>query len=654
MSRNLATVASGSRMLLISLFLSTLIGCGGGGKRSLLPPVVREETVHDLRDLFEEANIEVANPEAPPHPDGLFVGVKRAQVKGGGNRPVVLLPPPASVSYDLELPDSPCEFRFALGLGIKPEQPPGKVGFRVLIDDELQLEKELAPGPDGGWVDWVEAKVDLRPMQGKRIKITLQTTCSPEDEAKMIPAGFAVPVIVTRKELPRLESRPDQMNVLLVLVDTLRADHLSCYGYSRPTSPRLDELVTKSALYTNAISQAPWTWPATASILTSLYPNSHGVVEADQCYLAEEAETLAEAFQNRGFSTWGISSNSLICEAQNFDQGFETFQVAAQEPANVLTDKFLEWLPTAEKSAFFAYLHYLDPHYPYDPPHEARMQVAPELFGPDAQAALERIDKGQVTMAAVQGLEGDKEHVVGLYDGEIRHWDTHFGRILDTLKEKNLLSRTLIVVTSDHGEEFWEHGHCGHSKTLYQELLHVPLIVHDPRKPTAIRVDSLVETIDIYPTLCRATDITPGRGISGRVLPGLPGITSGTPPDGMAFSSTCMAWKEPAGRMLVNQQAIVTDDLKLIRRQKKEGSEEHLESLFDLKNDPGEKSDISTTRKNDTQMLASHLAKWLQDHPLRRGSKQAWISETLRQKLEALGYMEEEDQNSPKGKPEEN
>jgi len=625
------------------LVLTTPLGCGTR-KGDGLPPIVREIVHFDLYERFDEAILEARNPQAPPHPGSLFVGAKRVHLAIGGERPALLLPPPATMVYELDLPDRPCVFRFALGLSPAPGRSEAAVRFQVLIDGKVAFEKVLGHGKDGLPVDWHDAAVDLTPYRRRRVRLTLSTSPANEDLPGPVAAGFATPRIVTEEALPRLEEASGRPNVLVVLVDTLRADHLSCYGYSRPTSPCLDALARESALYERVISQAPWTWPATASIFTSLYPNAHGVVSADRCYLRESIVTLAELFQDAGYTTWGISANSLICRAQNFHQGFEIFHELFHEPADRITDEFLGWLPEASNRVFFAYLHYLDPHHPYDPPEAARRAIAPELFGPDATETLRRIETGKGGRA-IQALERDKEHVIALYDGEIRHWDTQFGRIVEALRSRGLLDKTVIVVTSDHGEELWEHGHLGHAKTLYQEVLHVPLVLHARGMVRPGRIASLAETTDILPTLCALAAVDGPPGISGRVLPGVKDASS-PPARDRAFASTSLAWRGAAGRRLIDQEAILTGSMKLIRSQVDEGSDDRRYELFDLAEDPGEHSELSAAERGELLGMRTELERWIAEHPLDRTVPRTLLSEALRGRLRALGYLADDEQPS--------
>ncbi len=309
-------------------------------------------------------------------------------------------------------------------------------------------------------------------------------------------------------------------NVLLITIDTLRADHLSAYGYSRKTSPRIDSIAARGILYENAIAQAPNTHPSTAAIVTSRYPSDLGGNPFK--YIPYSAATLAEAFRNAGYRTSAVVSNVWLRTSMGFDQGFEGFddesamsefyadgeRVAWKNAADV-SDAALSWLESRPDGPFFLWVHYLDPHHPYEPPPEYR-----EAFSTSYSANAEFIrglaakPTGEQTRMLTYMGRGkipvtDEQFaaIVDQYDGEIAYADAQIGRLLDFLASRSLADHTIVAVTADHGEEFRDHGGWGHSHTLHRELLHVPLIVAYPGAPAGKRVESTARLIDLAPTL---------------------------------------------------------------------------------------------------------------------------------------------------------
>jgi len=296
------------------------------------------------------------------------------------------------------------------------------------------------------------------------------------------------------------------INIILIVIDALRADHLGCYGYPLKTSPNLDALAREGVRFDECYTPVSWTKPSVASLMTSLYPGEHGAVRGGDI-LPGEVVTLAELFREEGWNTAGFVTNPHLKSDFNYNQGFDlfddsltrdkifeiairelpfyfvirslsgkTFDLTDRDRADLLNRKVFSWLELNQEGNFFAYLHYMDPHAPYDPPGEYR-QIFPALPDDDTSRAL------------------------SLYDGEIRFADNAVGELIEHLKVLGIYDRTAIIVTSDHGEAFGEHGDFGHGHTIYQDQLHVPLIISYPSSPSGIVVSSPVSTLDILPTL---------------------------------------------------------------------------------------------------------------------------------------------------------
>jgi len=308
---------------------------------------------------------------------------------------------------------------------------------------------------------------------------------------------------------------PDAPNVVLVTIDTLRADHLSCYGYERPTSPFLDEVARSGARFDEPVAAAAWTKPATGTILTGLYPSRHGALyHGSSLQLPEGEQTLAEAFRNAGYATAGFVTNPNIKKVFEFDRGFQeyfdspvedTITLAAirgsvfggllmrwarhqfnwkyENDVLQMNEHILSWLAKNRDQRFFLYLHYIDPHIPYSPPEPYKSE-----FTRERDEFL---------------LFNDRKREVGLdlYDGEIRYVDEGLSHVADSLREFGLWDNTLFVVTSDHGEEFFEHGVLGHGFSLYQPVIRVPLLMTGPGVPEGVVVADPVPIVDLAATL---------------------------------------------------------------------------------------------------------------------------------------------------------
>jgi arylsulfatase A-like enzyme len=299
------------------------------------------------------------------------------------------------------------------------------------------------------------------------------------------------------------ESHP---NVLLLVVDTLRADHLGTYGYPLETSPVIDRFAAQHLQFDHAVSTAPWTSPSVASLFTGLYPTAHGVdhrLRRNQLpydAISEDFTTLAEVFAAAGYRTAGVTANAWVSSERGYSQGFQQWIEVRRVRArriNHLGIEFLEsWRGSSEP--FFLYLHYMDPHPPLRVPREFR-----ELFDADSYDFLP--PSAKLRDEAV------------LYDAEIRYLDTALGELFAYLEEAGLWEDLVVVLVADHGRQFLEHGEWGHGKELYNEETHVPFLLKaDGRRG---HVESTVSTIDLYPTLLRVAGLGWPGPVQGVALP---------------------------------------------------------------------------------------------------------------------------------------
>lgn len=310
---------------------------------------------------------------------------------------------------------------------------------------------------------------------------------------------------------------PLRPNVVLYLVDTLRADVLGAYGFKGPTSPRFDAFARESLLFEDASAQAPWTRASVASLFTGLLVSEHGV-DREHRALAASRETIAERLKASGYRTCAFVANHLVDPRFGFAQGFDTWNEGGESfhdrPAVELVHRGLRCVSSGE-GPFLLYIHANEPHSPYEPTAASRGLFDSKSYrGSKDTKALLRL--GQIGTLAPDGLEFLKRR----YRGEVRDSDTAFGRLVDGLRERGQLDRSVVVFTADHGEEFREHGGTEHAKTLYQELIRVPLAVRLPGHSAPVgRVAGAVELIDLVPTLSSLLDLSPKTGlrpVSGR------------------------------------------------------------------------------------------------------------------------------------------
>lgn len=326
---------------------------------------------------------------------------------------------------------------------------------------------------------------------------------------------------------PCLRSEREKPNVVLIVVDALRADHLGYYGYSRNTSPAIDSLALSGMTWDNVQAQSPWTLPSITSIFTGVDVRTHGAGRRGSTVFAMNSQisTLPLFLNQSGYSCSGIFNVYLLSEQFGFNRGFDQFSCEwlGHGKAEQSVDMAIDWIQTADRDEpFFLALHLFDVHDPYDPP-------APfdTLFTPAGSGGITWWPF--LPNGAPDHPDQYREHLMGLYDGEIRWTDSQISRLLEFLRESELSDNTLIILTSDHGEEFLEHGGFGHGKTLYQEVLHVPLIISGPGIPRGIRDSIPRAQLDILPTVLDIAGVErPGylKGVSlleipeqGRAIP---------------------------------------------------------------------------------------------------------------------------------------
>ena len=330
-------------------------------------------------------------------------------------------------------------------------------------------------------------------------------------------AGFARLVVEERREVRSQPATPEHPNLVLFVMDTLRADKTSAHGYSKPTTPRLEALADRGSRFDAAYSTAPWTWPSTASLLTGRTPWSHGLLDFHSSYLASSLDTLPEAALQADLRTGAFIGNPLIVAQRNFDQGFHHFRstrAAELLDTDVLVPEAIEWLDEAQHGRFFLYVQAMDPHEPHDflpatqqlfPGAKPRGYPAEGLVGVRTNLLRKRpvfLPDGESRLAATMRSDF-LEYAQTTYDRAIRTGDKRFGQLLDDLDRRGLTGNTVIAFTSDHGEEFLEHGGLLHGHNLYEESIHVPLVLAGPGVPAGERFPHPVSNRLLPATLAR-------------------------------------------------------------------------------------------------------------------------------------------------------
>ncbi|MFH2002383.1 MAG: sulfatase, partial [Planctomycetota bacterium] len=461
-------------------------------------------------------------------------------------------------------------------------------------------------------------------------------------------ASWIFPLIEQKITTPRQNSCEGK-NILVIVVDALRADHISGYGYPRDTTPELDRIAAQSVVFDHAYAQSSWTVPSTATIFTGQYAYTHGVYNLSHWFLLPGVETLAGAFRRDGLTTTCFSSNPLVCRGNNLSCGFELFHAIPYASAAQLNRAFLDWLDTRENERFFAYLHYMEPHGPYAAPGPAinRFMAGNEGMDLDMDKAFELRQVMVDILNKIHAREGEGrdltadekavlQQLVDLYDGEIAYWDERFALLLNELDARGILENTLIVITSDHGEEFGDHGLLEHGQSLYNELLHVPLIFYNTGAFPQRRKDR-VGLIDVAPTLLSMAEIPPPSTWKGKTRsPAYPGfdLFADLPEREFLFADTCHGSDQIEGDLFV-MQAVFSDKLKAVLSMDRNSLE-----LFDTIRDRAEQHplDLSSNPLIETQMrkrVADWVQKCLESAPYRISLHDADALEKLRE----IGYV---------------
>jgi choline-sulfatase len=553
---------------------------------------------------------------------------------------------PATVTFEISVPKA-AELHF--GMGITEKNSP--VTFHVSADG-----KEVSAATVTDVNTWADKSVDLSSYAGRNVKIAFQTSASKAGAVAL----WANPLLTIKAP----KKRP---NVLLYMIDTERADHTSVYGYARDTTPFLKKLAAQGLVFDDCQVQATWTKPSVASLLTSLYSFTHGIAK-DYDTIPKGATTLAEQLRAAGYVTAGIVANPFAGRLSGLQRGFDyqsewaVIQRYRKDAEDRATDSaavnkiVFPWLEQHRDEPFFLYAHATDPHAPYRPP--AGFE---ERFADSAETAeFDRnykslVDKrsyggGAVVSRAVcrrDGLNPDRfiQRAIGRYDGEILHNDWSLEQLAGKLKELGLLDNTLIVVVSDHGEEFWEHGWTAHGQSLYQELTHGVFVMWNPKlMPTPRRVSDPVQLIDVMPTILDLLDLKIPDMVQGQSLAA---FAKGQPFQrrGPVMSSR---YASPHAHGVVPENgtdtvALLDANWKLIYRDKAKEVGMNKVELYDRRTDRGEAKNVAGEHPQEVSRMMTEIGKWLDAEKqiksfLGRGAKATMDQKTLEQ-LRSLGYI---------------
>ena len=428
-------------------------------------------------------------------------------------------------------------------------------------------------------------------------------------------APLFAPLALGTRLVPQLPANTDSASshpvkhVILITIDTLRRDALGCYNANTANTPHIDQFARDSVLFTNAFSSAPWTYPAVASILTGLAPRVHQLIDG-RTKLPENVPTMAEYMRSAGYYTAALGYNSILLPRSRLDRGFQeynwfpsqaltvkNFEVGlTHELSNMtfirkpstaqLTDQAIQWFKdNAQQDAFF-WLHYFDPHIPYMPPAEF-LPTDPKQRAMGALFWDVKLARG----GGVARTAEERAWIRALYDGEVRYMDAEIGRLLDSLKKLGIYDDALIVLTTDHGEEFWDHDRFEHGPTLFNELIHVPFLIKLPQDHRGKTVDACVTTQAIMPTILNLCGVAPNAAEA--LPPPLSPLLDDAQEASHKAAASPEAYNEQpifSGASLFHDHAesVIFNHMKYIRQ-----TISGHEMLFNLKEDPKELNSLA-------------------------------------------------------------
>lgn len=491
----------------------------------------------------------------------------------------------------------------------------------------------LAVSAGSGWVTYKLLRLVLRRLGERGVRAFLPARphlfCFP---LALVLVGFNIFCLVDRAG-----NRPSGSNVVLISLDTLRRDHLGCYGYRREVSPEIDRFAAGCVLFNDAVTQAGSTLSSHKSIMTSIYPPLLRT-PGDQ-RLNRRRITVSEMLLDRGYSTAAFANGlGWVTPLFNFDQGFETYVVPSRRvipklaSAEEITDLALSWLGKHSRTGFFLFLHYGDIHsdfrsLPYEAPEPYGSMFLPpgsERFDRSAEPIRGSEYLSAINWGRYSPSPEEIEYLKALYDGGIAYTDHHLGRLFDGLEDLGVLDNTVIVILSDHGEEFLEHGRVLHG-WVYCEVARVPLVIRFPQgKWAGTKVEQLVQLVDVVPTVLASAGLGSGSDMSGQ---NLADVISGGSGAGQAFTEG-----EDAYALRTERWMRLLD------------IEDGHRETYDLSTDPRERNDVTGGYPDEEKALETALLTWInvvEAGALRgRSGEPVKLDRKTRELLKSLGYLQ--------------
>lgn len=540
-----------------------------------------------------------------------------SELRPEAKRDRLVVPSGVTLAYTLEVP---AHARWEAAISA---YEPGQLYVSVERDNEFpKLLGSIDAGPSPK-----RSSFDLRAYAGQVIRLQLRADNSD--------IAVEEPVISALGEAVQPVAAKPVRNVIVYLVDTLRADKLSPYNRkTRVQTPGLQRFVESAAVLTNARTQENWTKPSVATLLSSLLPWEHNTF-GDAAVLPNSVQVLPELLQRQGFFTAGFIANGYVSDKFGFKRGWNTYHNYIREGrrcvAQSVASDVLDWLDARpQDKPFFLYVHTIDAHVPYQPPRDyLELYDTSKYEGPinfsKRSALLDEIKVGRIPVES-----RDRERLSALYDAAISYHDVYFNVIMNGLEQRGLDGDTMIIVTADHGEEFWDHGSVGHGHSLYDELLHVPLMMRIPGLTHAgNRVRTNVGLVDVAPTILDALGIDPPETMTGRsFLPELLGDVADAP-------------RATVSGFMEGQRSVASGRYKLVQHEFTQSS------LYDTRTDPQESKDVAADRPIGLGYVRGMLGLTLGRESsgtaprasLVHTAKNTQIDKSTERQLRALGYV---------------
>jgi arylsulfatase A-like enzyme len=556
---------------------------------------------------------------------------------------------PSTITFEVAVPK---QGRLHFGMGITEKKSP--ITFHVTVDAKDLLYTKTVADPDA----WADADLDLSAYSGRNVKLTFATSTEKAGTVGL----WANPLLTTQAP----KTRP---NVLIYLIDTERADHASLYGYARDTTPFMKKLGGQGLVFDDCQVQAPRTKQSTASLMTSLYSYTHGIVH-DYDTIPKGSTTLAEQLRAAGYVTASIVANPFAGRITGLGRGFDYLEEWAvvqryrtdahdrgtdSEAVNKIA---FPWLDQHKDEPFFLYAHATDPHAPYRPPAGFEEKFANSSETPEFDRNYKSLG-GKIKYAGgtvvnragarQAGVDPDRfiRRAMDRYDGEILHNDSSLEQLVGKLKQLGVLDNTLIVVVSDHGEEFWEHGWTSHGHSLYQELTHAVFLMWNPKLiPVPRRISDPVQLIDLLPTVLdllgvKIPDVVEGQSLApfakGQVFRRRSPVMTSRFADPEAKKIGFV----PENR--IDAIAFLDANWKLIYREKGDEAGVSKLELYDRRTDREETKNLAAQNPREVNQLLAEITKWTEAQKqirkfLGQGAKANINRQTLEQ-LRSLGYI---------------